>query len=710
MAPAKKDNSTQVAESSTCQSKKTSVTISSPGCLSAPDSTRLSVPKASRSLEIEDRPPPSFAESEFHHIQQHQTRKAGNSLLKWSDVPSRYPSLNNAWEFAGWGSTYYMEIEDSDIVHFHSDRESKHLIGQWRATSIAGNDLIASVLYSIGPCVLQAGKYAPISMLLVALLMYPMKRIITEVATSLPLNGGCYNAMLNTTSKTMASLAACIAILDYLATCVVSASTASAYLAAEVTLPDIFSAFTLTIVILIVFSIICILGLRESSTLTLSIFILHAITMAVVMVASIVMWIRQGNGVLIDNWNTPDPEGTSPLRMIFNGFCIGLLGVTGFESAENYIEEMKPNAFPKVMNNMFSFLFIINAPMTLLVVAIVPVSIIQTNSAIAVSVLGQYAVGNQHWLRIWIMVDAVIVLCAGVLTGLIGAIGLVQRMAGDRILPQLFLIRNRWTGSYQYIVLTFLILSITLYAIVKGDTTSLSGVFAVAFLASLATFAAVAILMRYKRGRLARTVKVHLLTAVATLGVLLSSLIGNIIIEPSIAEYFVIYFCVVFLVVWTMLKRLQLLKLCYWLFSQETFFCRFSSLSNKVELFFQSNIKKIRSQPCVFFLKTDEPHIMNKAIQYIKKNEDSGHIKFVHIYERVQDIPEQIETHHRTLDEVYPKIQIDLIFIQGKFDPATVDAISRQLDIPKSFMFIACPSIHFEHGFGAFEGVRIIML
>lgn len=225
-----------------------------------------------------------------------------------------------------------MELERSDIDHYTSEFEKKALLGKWRATSIAGNDLIASVLYSIGPCVVQAGKYAPISMLIVALLMYPMKRIITEVATAMPLNGGTYNALLNSTTKSTAAIAACLSILDYLATCVVSASTASAYLAAEVELPNQLSPFLLTIVILIGFSLICLLGLKESSTLTLSIFTLHSVTMFVVMLMSFIMWGKMGSQTLIDNWKSvPDPDGTSPVVMVLKGVCIGLLGVTGFE-------------------------------------------------------------------------------------------------------------------------------------------------------------------------------------------------------------------------------------------------------------------------------------------------------------------------------------------------------------------------------------------
>jgi amino acid transporter len=238
-----------------------------------------------------------------------------------------------------------MDFELSDLQVYEQEKAKKHLIGQWRATSISGNDLIASVLYSIGPCVVQSGKYAPISMFLVSLLMYPMKRIITEVATALPLNGGTYNAMLNSASKTSAAICACCSILDYLATCVVSASTASAYLAAEVSLPSRLTPFIITIIILVAFSLICILGLRESSTITLSIFTFHAITMLVVLITSFVMWGKGGSQTLIDNWNIPDPEGSNPILMIVKGVCIGLLGVTGFE-----VQIL-------LQNSLFSFMF-----------------------------------------------------------------------------------------------------------------------------------------------------------------------------------------------------------------------------------------------------------------------------------------------------------------------------------------------------------------
>jgi amino acid transporter len=137
--------------------------------------------------------------------------------------------------------------------------------------------------------------------------------------------------MLNSSSKWLAGVVASILILDYLATCVVSAATAAAYLAAEVTLPDRLPYFALAIIIMCAFALIAFLGIRESSTVALAIFSLHLVTMLVVLVASIIHWIQVGNATLIANWNYPYPNNSSPIHMIFNGFCIGLLGVTGYE-------------------------------------------------------------------------------------------------------------------------------------------------------------------------------------------------------------------------------------------------------------------------------------------------------------------------------------------------------------------------------------------
>ncbi|KAI8070678.1 amino acid permease-domain-containing protein [Gongronella butleri] len=628
-------------------------------------------------------------------------------MLKHTSAPSRYPNLPCKWEFAGYGATYYMELDGDK----NEDEKERHLLGQFRATSISGNDLFASVFYFLGPVVVQAGQYAPISMLLVALFMYPVKRIMTEVITCVKLNGGTYNAMLHTTAKVIAALAACFSILDYLATCGVSASSSAAYLAAQVTLPSALSPFLLTLIILIAFGAICLFGIRESSTVSLAICMFHLLTMAVLVVACIVQWVRAGNAQLVANWQPPPPNADSnAAKSIFKGFCYGLLGVTGIEAAENIVEDLKPNTFPKVMNNMYVFLVLFNAPITFLATVLVPVADIQGNAASATSILASHATPGQQWLPLWVLVDAVVVLCAGVLTGMIGAIGLVSRLASDRILPQALLAQNKWTGSYHYITLIFLVLNVILCCIVRGDASSLSGVFSVAILGVLTMYALANVLLKYKRGRLPRLVRVNVSTAILALLTLVMALVANIVFDPSIAAYFLIYYVIVAAVVLIMLKRGTLLKVAYWLIDQMDGIPGLTRVVAVCARYLEQKIIAIREQPTVFFVKTDEPHILNKAILYVQRNESSNHIKFIHLYDRVHDIPEQLETNHRLLDEVYPKIQLDLVFIQGKFDPPTIDRISRQLNIEKTFMFISTPGPKFPYTIGDLGGVRIIML
>ena len=54
--------------------------------------------------------------------------------------------------------------------------------------------------------------------------------IYGESISALPMNGGAYNVLINATSKPVASFAACLAVISYIATGVVSAATAVSYL------------------------------------------------------------------------------------------------------------------------------------------------------------------------------------------------------------------------------------------------------------------------------------------------------------------------------------------------------------------------------------------------------------------------------------------------------------------------------------------------
>ena len=81
-------------------------------------------------------------------------------------------------------------------------------MGQLPATAICGNDIASSCLYVSALAIIYAGRWAPLALLIVAVVLYFFRSIYAEVVGALPLNGGAYNALLNTTSKFKASIAA----------------------------------------------------------------------------------------------------------------------------------------------------------------------------------------------------------------------------------------------------------------------------------------------------------------------------------------------------------------------------------------------------------------------------------------------------------------------------------------------------------------------
>lgn len=85
-------------------------------------------------------------------------------------------------------------------------------LNQLEATAVCGNDISSSCLYVSALAIVYSGQYAWIALLMVAGVLFFFRRIYGEVVGAIPLNGGAYNALLNTTKKSTASLAASLTI------------------------------------------------------------------------------------------------------------------------------------------------------------------------------------------------------------------------------------------------------------------------------------------------------------------------------------------------------------------------------------------------------------------------------------------------------------------------------------------------------------------
>ena len=95
--------------------------------------------------------------------------------------------------------------------------------------------------------------------------------------------------------------------------------------------------------------------------------------------------------------------------------------------------------------------------------------------------------------------DALFVLSGAVLTSYVGVLGLVRRMALDRCLPQFLLRRNSVRDTNHFIIVGFFLVTSSLLILVQGDTTTIAGVYTIAFLGVMCFFTVSAMLLKFKR-------------------------------------------------------------------------------------------------------------------------------------------------------------------------------------------------------------------
>jgi amino acid transporter len=241
-------------------------------------------------------------------------------------------------------------------------------LGQLASTAICGNDITSSCLYVSALAIIVGGRWGPLALLLVGAVLYLYRSIYAEVVGALPLNGGAYNALLNTTSKFRASIAACLTILSYMATAVISANEAMHYVHSAIPATPIMWA---TIGLLAFFAVLTIIGITESSKVAIGIFIFHISSLIFLIGAGAVFIVSHGVSLLMENLATPTPGG--PEKALFFGFCAAMLGISGFESSANFVEEQKEDVFPKTLRNMWIAVSGFNTLISMLDLSIIPI-------------------------------------------------------------------------------------------------------------------------------------------------------------------------------------------------------------------------------------------------------------------------------------------------------------------------------------------------
>jgi len=373
-----------------------------------------------------------------------------------------------------------------------------------------------------------------------------------------------------------------------------------------------------------------------------------------------------------------------PLSLMF-GFCVGMLGVTGFETSANYVEETKKGVYPKVLFNTWLISMLLNPALSIVCMGVLDMNSMESHHRDVLAKVA-YDSGGKYF-GLWVSADASIVLAGSVLTAYVGMTGLVRRLTLDRCLPQFLLAENRFRRTNHLIPLTFFVLCTLMFVLLNGDVKSLANVYSLAFLLVMTLVICGTIILKYKRQFIRRAVRASWPTCFAALSFVLIALMGNIVLAPTHLLSFFIYFGIVAGLMLIMFERIRILKWFLYFLSQSPQHMqdRFSGVTLMA-------MDKIRSQKVVFFASNENLEILSKAIAYIQQNELTKWVKIVYVYDDLNDpIIRALADNLRVIDRCFPKMVMDLVLVQGSFTPSVVAQVSTRLGVPRNFMFMVCP-------------------
>ncbi len=593
-------------------------------------------------------------------------------------------------------------------------KQKHEKLGQLAATAICGNDILSSALYVSGIAILFAGIYAPLVLLAIGFVLYLYKKVYTEVVEALPVNGGAYNCLLNGTSKIIAATAGIMTLLSYVATAVISAKVGVEYLNKillfEERVPEIpllsslhiglTPVILITLLVLFSFAMLVISGVKDSARVAIAIFVTHVVTLTAFLVLGL-LFVLKGEVHFAANaaeTGAVIARNGGLLPTLYLAFSASLLGVSGFESSANFVEEQEHGVFRKTLRNMLVGVTIFNPLIALVVLQGMPYgSIIAAKDFLLAD--AALAIGG-HWFQVLVSIDAFLVLCGAVLTAYVGVSGLLHRMSADGCIPSVLSKKNS-RGSFPRIVLAFFVLCGSILVLTNGDLLSLAGVYTIAFLGVMTLFALGNLVLREARHSLKRTYRAPLLLVILAMTATAVGILGNIRIDPDNLLFFEIYFLPALLLVLSIIYQDYVLK----------FTLRFTKVLPPLHRFLERRFRYItEGQFVVFIHKVGR---LQPILDYINRNETGRRITLIHCSStdaktdlRYRAIADAIPHLHNA--GFYRHLHIELLHRKADFNPRLIDTVSKELHIPKNRIFIG--SIHSSHSFdyAALGGVRII--
>ena len=607
-------------------------------------------------------------------------------------------------------------LSDTNAPSAHAEHSK---LNEFQATSICANDILSSVLYVSGLVIPIAGVWAPAVLLFIGLVLLIYKGVYREVVEAMPVNGGSYNALLNGTTKNVAATAGVLTILSYVATAVISAKSGVDYLFTIVYEPlshiigfvsEKNLILLVTTLVLGFFALLVINGVKDSAKIAVAIFSFHIFTLSLFVILGI--WYLVQNPSL-NQWsfNVGQTQnlldnlknltgGTHPLiALLFLAYSASLLGVSGFESSANFVEEQQKGVFKKTLRNMLIGVSFFNPLIAFLALNINKLDEIQANKDFLLSDEA-LTIGGQVFKYIMV-INAFLVLCGAVLTAFVGITGLVKRMSLDECLPQ-FLNKENKQGSSPIIIVSFFLLCVSILLITQGDLSSLGGVYAIAFLSVMSMFGISNIILKNNRPELKRSYTFPIFLVVIAIFSTIIGAIGNVIAKDGKFGdfgnfiFFLAYFVPLYTFVMAYIYRDSLSRALLKITHGHTM---------ALDIY-----EQITGSRYAIFIH--HPRNLFEVLKYISHNEAGKNVILIHCndstrpndWANLQNIVPAVQA-----AGVYSDLKLKLISLDQDFGPESVKYISQKYNLPTNRIFVGSVKEHHEFDYDDLGGVRIIL-
>src|ERR1700683_2884954 len=406
-------------------------------------------------------------------------------------------------------------------------------ISFWRAAAIVLADLASSAYYAGGDAEKVIGKSAPWFILGVMLFSYAVRALYIE-SSSMFVRGGVYRVVKEAMGGGLAKFSVSALLFDYVLTGPISAVSAGQYLAGFIKdmgvylhhplqFNDNYFAAGLAIVVVIYFWWKNTQGMHESSQKALQIMVITTVMVVILLVwctitvlrapaivlppnplhPGVVLLNKDSLGWLDTTWIRHLPLGILTTVILFVGFGHSVLAMSGEETlaqVNREIEHPKLKNLEKTGLVIFIYSLLFTSLVSFFAVMIIPDKVRPDYFANLIGGIAVYLVGPESLKLLFhgfVVLVGVLILAGAQNTSIVGANGVLNRVAEDGVLTSWFQKpHNRYGTSYRIINLIVGLQVLTI-VLSRGNVYMLAALYAFGVIWSFAMTSVAVLVLRF---------------------------------------------------------------------------------------------------------------------------------------------------------------------------------------------------------------------